>query len=186
MYAITKQLQGHVWVYSEPGHGTTFKIYLPRDTSAQPVEAVVLPRMSPAQRSGTALLVEDDESVRRAVSRMLERLGYDVIEAADGEAGLAIAAEHQGPIDVAVTDLMMPRMNGVDFANALEKTHPGLRVVFASGFTDATVVHRGLLTPAHAFVQKPFTADQLAHAISKLSAATWTTPDDDGAGARRS
>jgi two-component system cell cycle sensor histidine kinase/response regulator CckA len=169
VYAITKQLEGHVWVYSELGHGTTFKIYIPRDMSAQPVEGAIAPRQASAQRSGTALLVEDDDAVRRAVGRMLERLGYDVIEAADGEAGLAIAAEHHGPIDIAITDLMMPRMNGLAFASAVAKTHPGLRVVFASGYTDATVLQRGLLTPAHAFLQKPFTADQLAQAITKLT-----------------
>jgi two-component system, cell cycle sensor histidine kinase and response regulator CckA len=170
VYAIVKQLEGHVWVYSERGHGTTFKIYIPRDLSAQSVEGGVAPREAPAQRSGTALLVEDDDAVRRAVRRMLERLGYDVIEAPDGEAGLSIAAEHDGPIDIAITDLMMPRMNGLDFADALQKTHPGLRVVFASGYTDATVLQRGLLTPAHTFLQKPFTADQLAQAINTLSA----------------
>lgn len=123
------------------------------------------------ERSGTALLFEDDDAVRRAVRRMLERLGYTVLEAPDGEAGLAVAAEHEGTIDIAITDLMMPRMNGVDFANAVAKTQPGLRVVFASGYTDDTVVRRGLLTSAHAFLQKPFTADQLAQAIGKLTDA---------------
>ncbi|MEP6495894.1 MAG: PAS domain S-box protein [bacterium] len=168
VYAITKQLEGHVWVYSEPGHGATFKIYLPRHASTVADEVARAPRAREVLRAGTALLVEDDDAVRRAVRRMLERLGYSVLEASDGETGLSVATGYAGTIDVVITDLMMPRMNGGDFAAALAKTHPSLRVVFASGYTDDTVVRRGLLTDEHLFLQKPFTADQLAQAISKL------------------
>jgi len=168
VYAITKQLDGHVWVYSEPGHGASFKIYLPRHASIQTPEEPKAPHSAPEQRTGTALLVEDDDSVRRAVRRMLERIGYSVLEAPDGETGLSVAAGYQGTIDIVITDLMMPRMNGGDFAAALAKTHPTLRVVFASGYTDDTVVRRGLLTEEHVFLQKPFTAEQLAQAIAKL------------------
>jgi two-component system cell cycle sensor histidine kinase/response regulator CckA len=171
VYAITKQLDGHVWVYSEPGLGATFKIYLPRQTASMPEETPATASLSMAPRSGTALLVEDDEAVRRAVRRMLERIGYNVLEAPDGETGLAVAAGHTGSIDIVITDLVMPRMNGGDFASALARTHPKLRVVFASGYTDDTVVRRGLLTAEHAFLQKPFTAEQLAQTVFRLRGA---------------
>jgi len=166
-HAIVKDLRGHVWVYSEPGQGAAFKVYLPRATGAS------LPVRAPASRGvtrrrGTAMLVEDDDSVRRAVRRMLERLGFTVLEASEGETALGIAAAHHGPIDLVVTDLMMPRMNGGAFATLLAKSRPDVRVIFASGYTDDAVVRRGLLAPTHTFLQKPFTGDQLAAAVDDL------------------
>jgi two-component system cell cycle sensor histidine kinase/response regulator CckA len=117
---------------------------------------------------GTALLVDDDDSVRRAVRRMLERLGYAVLEASEGERALGIAAAHPGPLDVVVTDLMMPRMNGGAFATILAKSRPDVRVIFVSGYTDDAVVQRAPLAPVHTFLQKPFTIEQLAAAIGSL------------------
>ena len=167
VYAIVKQLRGHIWVYSEPRHGSAFKIYLPRATSS------TTPETAPVQTgrttaTGTVLLVEDDEAVRRATRRMLEKAGFKVVEACDGENGLAVASNYSGEIDVVVTDLMMPRMNGGDFAHALAETHPELRVVFTSGYTDEAVLRRQLVTATHAFVQKPFTGDQLVRTITGL------------------
>ena len=167
VYAIVKQLGGHIWVYSEPRHGSAFKIYLPRATSS------TTPETAPVQTgrttaTGTVLLVEDDEAVRRATRRMLEKAGFKVIEACDGENGLAVASNYSGEINVVVTDLMMPRMNGGDFAHALAETHPELRVVFTSGYTDEAVLRRQLVTATHAFVQKPFTGDQLVRTITGL------------------
>jgi signal transduction histidine kinase/CheY-like chemotaxis protein len=168
VYAIAKQLGGHVWVYSEPGHGAAFKIYLPQSAARLHPDEKRLSRR-PTPRGGTALLVEDDETVRKAVRRMLERLGYGVLEAPDGEAGLGIAAAHQGTLNVVVTDLMMPRMNGGEFATKLVASRPDVRVVFTSGYTDDAVIRRGLVSPAHVFLQKPFTGEQLAAAIKTLA-----------------
>jgi CheY-like chemotaxis protein len=120
------------------------------------------------QRRGTVLLVEDDDAVRLAVRRMLEKFGFQILEAKDGEDGVRVAKAHEGHIDVLVTDLMMPRMDGRTLARALAVSRPDMRVVFTSGYTDDAVVRRGLVDSAHAFVQKPFTGEQLAHTISGL------------------
>jgi PAS domain S-box-containing protein len=170
VYGIVKQMGGFVWVYSELGHGATFKVYLPRETGpAAQVETTA--SLTIGDQRGTILLVEDDESVRLAERRMLERIGFQVLEAKDGEDGLRVAKAHPGHIDVLVTDLMMPRMDGRTLANEVAGTRPDMRVVFTSGYTDDAVVRRGLVESAHAFVQKPFTGEQLAHTISGLIGA---------------
>ena len=99
---------------------------------------------------------------------MLEKVGFSVIEASDGEAGLAVAKSHDGQIDVVVTDLMMPRMDGRELATALSNVLPHVHIVFTSGYTDDAVLRRGLVGSDHAFLQKPFTGEQLAHTISAL------------------
>jgi two-component system, cell cycle sensor histidine kinase and response regulator CckA len=166
-YAIAKQLGGHIWVYSEVGQGAVFKVYLPRDASAPgSTSATSEPRRT--VRSGTVLLVEDEHAVRTAVRRMLERTGYQVLEAEDAAAGIRIAADRAGTIDIVVTDLMMPGMSGSEFASKLAEIHPGLRVVLTSGYTDDAVLRRGLLGAAHAFLQKPFTSEQLSNVIGDL------------------
>ena len=164
-YAIVKQFGGHIWVYSEPGSGSTFKIYLPRSSAAAVVEQDAPPVSSRVGRNGSILLVEDDTAVRRSIRGMLVRHGYEVLEAVDGESGLALIGSHEGTIDTVVTDLMMPGMNGTALAAALATTHPGLHVVFTSGYTDDEVVRRGLVTHGHTFLQKPFTSEQLLRAI---------------------
>jgi PAS domain S-box-containing protein len=169
VYAIVKELGGHIWVYSEIGRGATFKIYLPeaspdRDAAAPAAGATDTPA-SHSIGTETVLLVEDDEAVRRATRSMLERAKYSVLEAADGVAGLAVAEKHRGAIDVVVTDLMMPGMDGRAFAGLLRQTHPGVRVIFISGYTDDAVTRRGLVDPSQAFLQKPFTARDLTALI---------------------
>jgi two-component system cell cycle sensor histidine kinase/response regulator CckA len=121
----------------------------------------------PAPRAGTALVVEDDDAIRRAIRRMLERLGYDVIEGANGEAGLGIAAAHIGQIHVDVTDFMMPKMNGGEFAAKLAASRADARIVFTSGYADDVVLHPGVGS-AYVFLQKPFTGEQLANAIATV------------------
>jgi PAS domain S-box-containing protein len=167
-YAIVKEAGGHVWAYSEPGQGTTFKIYFPWETKSGSAPSAVVP-LPDLRMKGTALLVEDDARVRRAVRRMLERVGFDVIEAADGEAGLAMAAAHDGPIDLVVTDLMMPRLGGGGFAKRLALSRPNIPVVFTSGYTDDAAFRRGLLESEYTFVQKPFTREHLEAAIARVT-----------------
>ena len=167
VYAIVKQLGGHIWVYSEPGHGAAFKIYLPREMSSAATESAPV-QQARLSATGTVLLVEDDMAVRRAARRMLEKVGFSVIEAQDGEEGLSIATGYDGEITVVVTDLMMPRMNGGDFARALASRRPASRIVFTSGYTDDSVLRRRLVDTTHAFVQKPFTGDQLVRTITAL------------------
>jgi signal transduction histidine kinase len=164
-YAIVRQAGGHIWVYSEVGNGTTFKIYLPRIERGAPVARAPHQVSSSVGRGGTVLLVEDDEDVRRGVKATLMRLGYTVLEASDGEAALATAALHPSAIDVVVTDLMMPGMNGRELGDQLAERQPNLRVVFTSGYTDDEVIRRRLVNEGQSFLQKPFTADQLIRAI---------------------
>jgi PAS domain S-box-containing protein len=167
-YAIVKEAGGHIWVYSEPGQGTTFKVYFPWEGASK---ASPSPSSAPSELRmlGTALLVEDDARVRRAVRRMLERIGFDVMEAPDGEAGLGVAAGHEGPIDVVVTDLMMPRLGGGAFARRLALSRPSVPVVFMSGYTDDAAFRRGLLESEYTFVQKPFTREHLEAAIARVT-----------------
>ena len=168
VYAIVKELGGHIWVYSEIAHGATFKIYLPaaeERSNAIPADASAAVTSKTSHGTEIVLLVEDDESVRRATRTMLERAQYSVLEAADGAAGLVVAEEHRGRIDVVVTDLMMPGMDGRAFADLLRRGHPGVRVVFISGYTDDAVTRRGLVDPSQAFLQKPFTARDLTTMI---------------------
>jgi PAS domain S-box-containing protein len=164
-YEVIRQARGHFWVYSELDGGTTFKIYLPRvDAAAQWTTTPSQP-MAEAGRGGTVLLVEDDEAVRRSVRSTLVRQGYVVLEASDGESGLAVAERQGGAIDVVVTDLMMPGMSGREFADRLALAQPHLKVVFTSGYTDDEVMRRRLVEEGQPFLQKPFTSDQLVSAI---------------------
>ena len=164
VYAIVKQSRGHVWVYSEVGHGTTFKVYLPRAEAAAPEQAEK-PIKTDARGSETILLVEDEDSVRSAVGRILERQGYSVLEAHHGGEALRIAAEFEGPIHLVVSDLMMPEMSGREFASRLMLSRPDVKVLFMSGYTDDEVVRRGLVEGDGAFIQKPFALEELARKV---------------------
>jgi two-component system cell cycle sensor histidine kinase/response regulator CckA len=164
VYGIVKQSGGHVWVYSEPGRGTTFKIYLPAVTegvdTTPPVEASESPR-----GSETVLLVEDDPQVRQVVRWILDNNGYTVLEAAGPGDALEIATRHTAPIDLLLTDVVMPQMSGRVLADLLVSERPGMAVLFMSGYTANAVVQHGVLDPSNAYLQKPFTPDALARAI---------------------
>ena len=165
---IVKQTGGHVSVYSEPGIGTTFKVYMPSggskpSTATAPVAATTATRPS---GSGTILLVEDNDAVRRPLARLLADLGYDVL-AADGPEE-AIAHAHGRTIDLLVTDVVMPGMNGRLLSEKLVAAQPSMRVLYMSGYTDDAVIARGVIEPGTAFLQKPFGADRLAQKIREL------------------
>jgi CheY-like chemotaxis protein len=169
-YEVVRQAGGHIWVYSEVDAGAIFRIYLPRVqtdaghlTPTKPVPVV--------GRGGRALLVEDDAAVRRSVRLTLERLGYAVLEAVDGESGLALAEEQGDTIDVVMTDLMMPGIAGREFAERLAQAWPRLPVLFTSGYTDDEVIRRRLMREGQTFLQKPFTSDQLALALQSVRGA---------------
>ena len=168
VYAVISQLNGYVDVETAPGEGATFTIYLP--TSEQGAEALP-PALTPllgARGREAVLLVEDETSVRQSIRRNLERLGYLVFEASNGEAALALCRESGESIDVVVTDVMMPGMNGRELADRLQTSHPELRVVFMSGYTDDAIRERGLVDETHVFLQKPFGGPELGHAIRLL------------------
>jgi nitrogen-specific signal transduction histidine kinase len=167
VFGIVKQSGGSLWVYSEPGQGTTFKIYLPVVTGAADVPR---PPVATGDLHGdeTVLLVEDEEQVRVLASHLLRRLGYTVLEARRAGEALAIAAEHPGEIDLLLTDVIMPEMGGRVLAERIQEERPDVRVLFMSGYTDDAIVHHGVLDAGMAFLQKPLTPDSLARRVREV------------------
>jgi len=171
VFGIAQQCGGSVWVYSELGQGTTFKVYFPR------VDAVVdAPRtlQAPATLRGseTILLVEDQEQVRAVAAGILKRNGYHVLSASSAAEALRLGAAHAGKIHLLLTDLVMPQMSGAELANQLTTTRPELKVLCMSGYTDDSVVRHGVLDSRIAFLQKPFTPESLTRRIREVLEAT--------------
>jgi PAS domain S-box-containing protein len=168
VYGIVKQSGGYIWVYSEPGKGTTLKVYLPRVEDVD--ESVQAPEPSVYTPSGTEtiLLVEDEEAVRALASKILQALGYKVIESANPEDALRIGEHYKEPIHLLLTDVVMPRMSGREVAERLAVLLPDLKVVYMSGYTDDSVVRHGVLETGTAFLQKPFTPAALARKIREV------------------
>ena len=168
VYGIVKQSGGYVWVYSEPGQGSTFKIYLPRvedpaDKLSQGKARAVAPG-----GSEVVLLAEDEPVVRGLARRILESNGYTVFEARDGVEALEICERHQEVIHLMVTDVVMPKMSGRELAKRLETLRPAMKVLYLSGYTENAIVHHGVLDPGTAFLQKPFTPDHLARKVREV------------------
>jgi two-component system, cell cycle sensor histidine kinase and response regulator CckA len=167
VYGIVKQAGGFIWVYSEPGQGTSFKIYLPAVET--PAERTTVASGAPAPRgTETVLLVEDAAAVRAVTKQVLVRQGYTVLEAPDGEAALRLARRHRGPIHLLLTDVVMPRLSGRDLAQQLARVRPDMKVLFASGYTDDSVVRHGILESGTAYLQKPFSPESLARKVREV------------------
>jgi two-component system cell cycle sensor histidine kinase/response regulator CckA len=168
VYGIVKQSGGNIWVYSEPGKGTTFKIYLPRVVEKDKTSETTADKSAVGKGSETILLVEDEEIVRNLSREVLELCGYQVIEAKNGIAALAICKKHRGRIDLLMTDVVMPQMGGRDLAQILKKTYPHIRILFTSGYTDDAIVRHGIIDDGANFIQKPFTFDTLARKVREV------------------
>jgi len=172
VYGIVKQSGGYVWVYSEPGRGTSFKIYLPRIEEQhitagreRRTELRSLPR-----GSETVLLVEDEKGVRELAREYLEMSGYSVLEAENGHTALELVAMHAGQIHLLMTDVVMPGISGRELAERVMQIRPGIKVLYMSGYTDQAVVHHGILEGDVALLQKPFTLATLAAKLREILA----------------
>ncbi len=168
VYGIVRQSGGYIWVYSEVGKGTTFKIYFPQAEGSTPFASAGAGSGKVLPGSETILLVEDEELLRNPIREILERQGYSVLEAIHGEEALIVAREYPGPINLLLSDIVMPGMNGRDLAVHLSRTRPGLKVLFMSGYTHNAIVHHGVLEEGLAFLEKPFTPEALAVKIRQV------------------
>jgi two-component system, cell cycle sensor histidine kinase and response regulator CckA len=177
VYGIVKQSDGYVWAYSEPGRGSTFKVYLPVAESDATIPVPPAPPPVRAGRGESVLLVEDDEGVRRMTRRALEEGGYRVLEAANGLAALELLTLASSRIGLVLTDVVMPGMSGRDLADRVAELRPGTPVLFTSGYTDGEIVRRGLLDPEAAFIQKPFGPDAILRIVrERLEGASLGRP----------
>ncbi len=167
VYGIVKQSGGYIWVYSEPGRGATFKIYLPRVDEAA-VERAQNGETGAITGTETILLAEDDAILRPLAKGLLQKLGYAVLAAANADEALALAAGHAGPVHLLIADVVMPGASGRDLARRLSESRPETRVLYVSGYTDDAIVHHGMLEPGLHFLQKPFTPAMLAKKVREV------------------
>jgi len=168
VYGIVKQSGGNIWVYSELGRGTTFKIYLPQVDEApeeltEKVETKEIPR-----GIETVLIVEDDKEVRKLAARILENQGYKVLEASQGSEALPLCKEYQKQIHLMLADVVMPGLDGRELADRVKSFHPGMKVLYMSGYTDNAIIHHGVLEKGMNYIQKPFTVDGLARRVREV------------------
>jgi CheY-like chemotaxis protein len=170
VYGIVKQNGGDIWVYSQEGKGTTFKIYLPAVTDQRSTKPVAPSRVPVRARSEVVLLVEDDANVRKLVEGVLREHGFQVVASENVAEAISFCRERPGPIDLLLTDVVMPDMSGPELAEELAKIRPGLKVVYMSGYADNAVVRHGVLKPGAAFIEKPFVAETLTEKLREVLA----------------
>jgi two-component system cell cycle sensor histidine kinase/response regulator CckA len=172
VYGIVKQCAGSIWVYSELGQGTTFKIYLPRvDELVENLNSSHHLHKKLLQGQENILLVEDEESVRVFLRNVLQSYGYTVLEAAHGEEALNTANQNEGrKIHLLLTDVMMPGMNGLELAESLAHCRPEIKVLYMSGYTNAVTTHNDMAESGIPFLQKPFSPDALACKVREVLA----------------
>jgi CheY-like chemotaxis protein len=168
VYGIVKQSDGNIWVYSEVGEGTTFKIYFPRVDADVERQLNTDSAGSLLQGTETILLVEDETMVRALTRENLNVCGYKVLEAIDGEDALKVSREYKQTIDLLLTDVVMPRMSGRQLAERLTEERRGIPVLYISGFTDDSIVHHGVLESGTQFLEKPFTLNALARKVRQV------------------
>jgi two-component system, cell cycle sensor histidine kinase and response regulator CckA len=169
VYGIVKQSGGYITVYSEIGHGTTFKIYLPRIDSA--ADAAVADESATMQTTGggeTVLIVEDDDALRTVACRALQQCGYEVLVSSNGAEALEQCSRHEGGLHLVVTDMVMPEMSGIELAESIALSYPEIKVLLMSGYTRDETARRGIASERYAFLEKPFTPAKLASRVREL------------------
>ncbi|MFW6089320.1 MAG: ATP-binding protein, partial [Gemmatimonadota bacterium] len=167
-YGIVKQSRGHIAVYSEPGIGTTVAVYLPRVDPRNDTHAMRAGQVEPGDGTETILVVEDEVPVRDVVLRSLRTRGYEVLEAEDGAAALALLESHEGDIDLLLTDVVLPGIGGRELAERVVELRPDVRILFMSGYTDDVILHHNLRSADFDLLQKPFTAITLAAKVREV------------------
>jgi CheY-like chemotaxis protein len=170
VYGIVKQSGGSINLYSEPGHGTTFKVYLPRLFEPAEERAVATEEPVERQAEGTILVAEDEETVRGIAVLALSRAGYEVLAADSGPMAIEVASAHPGPINLLVADVVLGPMSGLQLSKELTRLRPGIRTLFVSGYAENTIVHHGVLDPQVAFLPKPFTPGALVRKVGEVLA----------------
>ena len=167
VYGIVAQHNGWIDVYSELGHGTTFRIYFPASDDSVP-EPVPDNPVSRTPIHATILVVEDQAALRMLAEDMLSEAGHEVLSASNGREALEVANRHNGRIDLLITDVVMPEMNGPDLADQLSRIRPGITILYVSGYTDHALLHRGTVEEGTAFLQKPFAPDMLVAKVAEV------------------
>ncbi len=168
IYGIVRQNNGFIQVYSEPGQGTTFKLYFPQTSADEPETESAITHQPPARGEETILLVEDDETILTFGYKILERYGYRVLPAKNPGEAIDIAMKHDGPIHLLITDVVMRGMNGRELCNRLHDHLPGLRSIFMSGYTANVIAHHGVIDKGIHFLQKPFSVQSLAAMVRSV------------------
>ncbi len=170
VYGIVQQNHGCIWIQSAPGRGTKVQIFLPSDDSLAVADVVQMASMPPAQVNETIIVVEDDDSARKAAKRILDKAGYHVLEAISGDAALVGIEHHDGPIHLMLTDVVMPGINGKELADRLASIRPGIKVLFMSGYTAGAINTQGVLDDDVSLLEKPFTRDSLLQKVRMILA----------------
>ncbi|HTP89661.1 MAG TPA: response regulator [Candidatus Acidoferrales bacterium] len=185
VYGIVRQSGGWIWVYSEPGKGSTFKVYLPRAEPRSSDAQLELVQPDLQKGTETVLLVEDEPALLKLAASSLENCGYTILKASNGPAAIEIAAKHPGPIHLLLTDVIMPGMNGRELSNCLAPVRPEMRVLYMSGYTDDVIGSAGTLDSHVAYLQKPFSPNDLARRVREVLSAKSSVKvlvvDDDAA-----
>ncbi len=168
VYGIVKQNSGYIWAYSELGRGTTFEVYLPKMAGDRKLDEKERTHVAELNGSETVLIVEDDDRLRNLALKILKKHGYMVLEAQDGEEALKVCEEHEGPVHLLLTDVVMPKMSGKEVAKNLQLLRPDTEVIYMSGYLDNTITHHGILAPGLNFLEKPFSPKDLARIVREV------------------
>jgi DNA-binding NtrC family response regulator len=168
VYGIVKQSNGFITAHSEPGRGSTFTVHLPRVD--QPVDAVevLTPSTASCHGSETVLVVEDEDGVRSLITMLLTKSGYTVLEASNAEDALVLGEKRGLDVHLLITDLVLPRMNGRELAEQMTKTHPGMKTLYMSGYTDDATLKNVISESRATFLQKPFSTETLLHRVREV------------------
>jgi signal transduction histidine kinase len=171
VFGIVKQAGGHIWLYSEPGQGTTFKVYFPRIEGPADERVVEVPVLDSDRGHETILLVEDDDQVRTLARNILRRAGYVVLESSNGGEALLVSEQHASRIDLLLTDVVLPRMSGRQLAERLAPARPNMKILFTSGYTDDAIIQHGVLDSGIAYLEKPLTPRALLNKVRQVLVA---------------